>query len=214
MNRIIWMFSAAMIAMASMASAQSQRIGVTGGVNISNFNGISNASTKNGSIIGGFIEYDLGGLAIQPEVLFSEKGAKGSTTVPFGSQQYTWTANYVEVPVLLKLDVLNLTILPMNVDVYAGPDFAFNVSSQQEATDYGPPPIPVTVTTDEKSNTRPFDFNIAVGGGPNLDLGLMTVGAELRYTFGTGSAFKSGGTGMPFGNAKNGVWSIMASVGF
>ncbi len=66
----------------------------------------------------------------------------------------------------------------------------------------------------EKGNTNPFDFNIAVGGGPNLDLGLTTVGVELRYTFGTGPAFKNGGSGTPFGDAKNGVWSIMASAAF
>jgi len=208
MRRSTWIIAALMLLIGTV-NAQSQKLGVTGGVNISNFNGIGNATTKNGVIIGAFAEYDfIGGFAIQPEVLFSMKGAKGSTTTPTVTQS-TWTANYVEVPILLKYDVLSLNILPMNVDLYAGPDFAFNVASKDE-TSLGT----VSQTTDEKSNTQPFDFNIAVGGGPNLNLGPMTVGAELRYTFATGSVFKSGASSAQFGSAKNGVWSIMASVGF
>ena len=209
MKRIIFVIASVMFASLGAAYAQSQRIGVTAGVNIANVNGISNATTKNGMIIGGFIEYDfMGGFALQPELLFSMKGTKEPSPTS-STAQYTWTSNYVEVPVLLKFDVLTVPILPVNVDLYAGPDFAFNVASKNEASSGN-----TSTTTDMKSSTRPFDFNIAVGGGPNLDLGLAKVRVELRYTFGTGSAFKSGGSGNPFGDAKNGVWSIMASAAF
>jgi len=207
MKRIIFVIVGLMIVSGSVTNAQSRRIGITGGVNIANFNGISNATTKNGIIIGGFVEYDfIGGFVLQPELLFSMKGAKKPSTSS-STTRYTWTANYIELPVLFKFDVVSVPILPVNVDLYAGPDFAFNVASRNEATSGN-----TTTTTNEMSNTRPFDFNIAVGGGPNLDIGLAKVGVELRYTFGTGSAFKNGST--PFGNAKNGVWSIMASAGF
>ena len=135
------------------------------------------------------------------------KGAKGTTSQGLlTTSQTTWTANYIEVPILFKFDIIAVPILPVRVDVYAGPDFAFNVLSRNETT-YGG----IVTTTDEKDNTHPFDFNIAVGGGPNVDLGVTKVGIELRYTFGTGPAFKNGGSGNPFGDAKNGVWSVMAS---
>ena len=209
MKPVAWVIVMTVVVLAGAAEAQTQMIGVTAGVNIANVNGIGNATTRNGVIVGAFIEDDfIGGFAIQPEILFSGKGAKTTTSNPLVTQS-TWTANYVEVPILLKYDFLSLPVVPLNVDLYAGPDFAFNVASKSETTYAG-----LVTTTDEKGNTQPFDFNIAVGGGPNIDLGLAKVGVELRYTFGTGSAFKSGGSGNPFGDAKNGVWSIMASAAF
>ncbi|MCL5268543.1 MAG: hypothetical protein M1469_10635, partial [Bacteroidetes bacterium] len=72
----------------------------------------------------------------------------------------------------------------------------------------------VTTTTDGSGETHPFDFNIAVGGGPNINLGTVNIGAEVRYTFGTGPVFKNSLPTKPFADVKNGTWSIMASVGF
>lgn len=216
MKRMAWIIMPVVIGL--MVANVDAQTGVTGGVNISNLNGIGSATTRNGVIAGVFTEYGIvPGLALQPEVLFSVKGASSSNQSVAGPvpavgnpvPRYDLTLDYVEVPVLLKLMVLDIPILPANVDVYAGPDFAFNVASNEKTSYAG-----VTTTTDETKNIRPFDFNIAVGGGPNLDLGSMTVGAEVRYTFGTSPVLKNQNVTNVFNNAKNGVWSIMASVGF
>ncbi len=221
---IAWVVVIAMIGLTSASvNAQVQKIGVTGGVNIANFNGATGISSSNGLIIGGFVRYDLiGGLALEPEVLFSMKGGSGTyypvitfsahPLVPLiaaSSGKYTWTLNYVEIPVLLRFNVLSVPVLPVSIGLFAGPDFAFNVVSKNKMTVNG-----VTTTTDEAGNTRAFDFNIAVGGGPNIDLGLTTLSVELRYTFGTGTVFKSGGVPPYLRNARNGVWSVMASATF
>ncbi len=200
--------------MVANANAQSSKIGVTGGVNISNLNGISGASTKDGLIIGAFVEYDLvAGLSLEPEVLFSMKGAKWQSQTgaqgPFAPPVVNTTLNYVEIPILLKFKVLTFPVLPADIDVFAGPDFAFNVASKNEFTELG-----ITTTSDESKNTYPFDFNIAVGAGPTVDLGPISIGAEVRYTFGTSPVFKNQTVGSVLSNSKNGVWSIMASVGF
>ncbi len=186
---------------------------------MSRFNGVGDVSTRDGMIVGGFMEYDfVGGISLQPEILFSMKGASGTYTgnqlslrpsPVVSGEQYDWVLNYVEIPVLIKFNVFSLTVLPLGVDLYAGPDFAFNVASQNKTTLGN-----VTTTTDETGNTRPFDFNIVVGGGPNFDLGLMTLGVEARYTFGTGPIFKDGNLEAPASDTKNGVWSIMASAAF
>ncbi|MCL5021722.1 MAG: PorT family protein [Bacteroidetes bacterium] len=202
--------------MVANADAQSSKIGVTGGWNISSLNGISKTSTRSGLIIGGFVEYDLApGLALQPEVLFSMKGGSTTSQPPLLTQtgtvpsKYDLTLNYVEVPVLLKLTVFSIPILPADIDLFAGPDFAFNVASKEKNTFAG-----LSTTINESKDTRPFDFNITVGGGPNLNLGLLTLGVEARYTFATSPVFKNQTVSGVFGNARNGVWSIMASVGF
>ena len=216
MRRTKWIVILAIIGFISVNNARSQSLGITGGVNIANFNGIKNATTKNGMIIGGFINYGfIGGVSLQPEVLFSVKGASatvspdGSTVLGQLGEHYSWTLSYIEVPILLKMDVLDVPILPVNVDIYAGPDFAFNVGSKYETTSGG-----ITTTSDGSGETHRFDLNIAVGGGPNINLGTVTIGAEVRYTFGTGPVFKNSLPTKPFANVENGTWSIMASVGF
>lgn len=203
------------------ANAQSQTIGVTGGLNISNFNGINGASAKNGLIIGGFMRYNLiQGLALQPELLFSMKGASVdfSATPPAAigttPNRIDWTLNYIEVPILVRLDVFSIPIIPAAIDLYAGPDIAFNVASKKKTVVDISNAATETSTVDESKNTQPVNFNIAVGGGPHVDLGPMTVGVDVRYTFGTASPFKGLPAGSYFKNTKNGTWSIMASVGF
>ena len=124
-------------------------------------------------------------------------------------ERFDWTLNYIEIPLLVKFNVLSVPLLPLDVDLYAGPYFAFNVASKNESTLGN-----VTTTTDEAGNTHTFDFNIVVGGGPNFDLGLMTLGVEARYTFGTGNAFNDGNPEAPGSGTRNGVWSIMASATF
>lgn len=219
MKRLAWMIMPVFFLFAGGAAAQSQKMGITAGVNMSQFNGVGNVSTKNGVIVGGFVEYDfVGGISLQPELLFSMKGASGTYTrnqlslqpsPVVSGEQYDWVLNYVEIPVLIKFNVLSMPILPFGVDLYAGPDFAFNVASQNKTT-LGD----ITTTTNQAGNTRPFDFNILVGGGPNLDLGFTTLGVEVRYTFGTGSVFKAENLEAPSSDTKNGVWSIMASAAF
>ncbi len=213
MKHLLWMMIPVVIGLSNCIEADAQTFGVTGGLNIANLNGVNGASPKDGVIIGGFAEYGLiGGLTLQPEVLFSMKGVKEEPvgTFPVGAGTSEWTLNYIEVPVLLKVDVLTFPVLPVNVDLYAGPDFAFNVVSENKSSFGG-----VTLITNESGGTRPFDFNITVGGGPNIDLGPMSLGVELRYTFGTNSPFKNEfAAALPDGGGKNGVWSIMASAAF
>lgn len=213
MKRIMLIVMPMVIGLGIYRDARAQSLGVTGGLNIASLNGVDGTWPKDGLIVGGFAEFGLvGGMALQPEVLFSMKGVNGKPvgTQPVGAGPYEWTLNYVEVPILLKFDVLTIPVLPVDVDLFAGPDFAFNVTSENKSSFGG-----VTFTTNESGNMRPFDFNITVGGGPNIDLGPVALGVELRYTFGTNSPFKNEfAAALPDDGGKNGVWSIMASAAF
>ncbi len=215
MKRIKWLALALLTGVIlNSAVARAQELGITGGLNIASLTGHPYSSSRDGLIIGGFARYDLAaGLSLEPELLFSMKGASGTVntlgTVPVSvPKTSTLTMDYIEIPVLLRMNLFSLPILPIGFDIFGGPDFAFNVYSKGKSTVYYPAGTEI-VTTDESGNTRPFDFNIAVGGGPHIDLGPMTLGVEVRYTFGTGHAFRSGA-----GDWNNNVWSIMASAGF
>lgn len=133
----MWIMMSLVTGFWSYSDAGAQTFGVTGGLNIANLNGVDGTSPKDGIIFGGFAEYGLAsGLAIQPEVVFSMKGVNGKpagTAVPVGAGPYEWTLNYVEVPILLKVDVLAFPVVPLDVDLFARPDVAFNVASENKS---------------------------------------------------------------------------------
>lgn len=196
------------------ANAQIPSFGVKAGLNLANVYGrdaskpFPGNEIKPGLVVGAYMTYSFVPLlSIQPEVLFSMKGTKGTQTPPYSTVpiDYTQTFNYIEVPVLLKLNLPVGPALPFSPTLFAGPDFAFNVASKEELTYQG---APSSVTMDTKYLTRSFDFNVAVGLGGTIGIGPANLGLELRYTFGTGSLLKAGE-----GNVKNGVFAVMASVG-
>ena len=68
MKRIVWIIMSAQLVYAGSVNAQTQKTGITAGVNMSQFNGAGRVSTKDGLIIGGFLEYEfVGGVSLQPE---------------------------------------------------------------------------------------------------------------------------------------------------
>ncbi len=188
------------------ATAQAQfdlKFGATAGLNFANVSGNDvppGAGTKTGLVIGGFMIYNFAPMfGLQPEILYSMKGTSGATQ----GASYTISANYIEVPVLLKYYIPLAPGAPVSADIYAGPDFAFNVAASEDVT-YNSQ----TTTTDLKSNTKGFDFGLAFGGGVGFNLGASTLGVELRYTLGTGTVATDGT------DIKNGVFALLASITF
>src|SRR5215210_1399455 len=94
--------AAALIAVASVASAQGLRFGVKAGVTLAELHeDISGETTpfdfRSGLVAGGFVSWPLGSrLELQPEVLFTQKGAKISQ----GGGTLTQKLDYLDVPVL------------------------------------------------------------------------------------------------------------------
>ncbi len=196
------------LCLSAAASAQVPKFGGEVGLNFANING-SDASnyypgngTRTGLLIGGFMRYDFAPLfAVQPEVLYSMKGTSGSTTVNGAGVSYTAVANYIEVPVFLKFKVPLAPKTPVGLDIYAGPDFAFNVASSLTVSSGDQ-----TQTTDESNNTNGFDFNIAFGTDVSFGVGPTALGVGLRYSLATGTSDKTGG------DVRNAVLALIASV--
>ena len=163
----------------SRSDAQNSRIGATAGYNISNFSGMKGMSSRPGVVVGGFVQYNfVGGFSIQPELLFSMEGASGFpplTAYPVGAGPDNLIFNYVEVPILWKYNIFTSPVLPLILDLYAGPDFAFNVASRDKSSIMGN-----GFDSNNSSLTHPFDFDIAVGGGPTLNLVNVSLGVEVK----------------------------------
>jgi hypothetical protein len=114
--------------MASMTYAAQAQEGVAVGLKIgTNYSNVYDskgedfeADAKFGLAAGAFISIPFGQyLGIQPEVLFSQKGFKGTGTMFGSTYDLTRTTNYIDVPLLVAIKPTgSLTLL-------AGPQFSF-----------------------------------------------------------------------------------------
>lgn len=115
--------AAALAVCAATASAQEPvTLGVKAGLNFSTINideevEFFEASTRTGLVVGLFASAPLTPrIALQPEVLYSQKGAK------FDDADATLNLDYLEIPVLADI---RLTEGPARVSFMVGPSFAF-----------------------------------------------------------------------------------------
>lgn len=175
-----------LLVLCSSLFAQKFQLGLKGGVNISNFNGLNweNADTKArvGFLGGAFINLMLGdNFSITPEALFSSQGAKVSQA----GNERNLKVSYVSVPVLLKYR--------FNGGFYieAGPQVSFKVN---ENTDN----LPIDAFA------RNLDLAIDAGLGYHSNMGL---GIGARYVAGLSKVgdFDAGTLDPDF---KNGVAQI------
>jgi len=175
---IVCLACVAVLAGSAVASAQ-----VTGGVkvglNAANMSvsqaGISNSpGNREALVAGGFLEIPVvRRVAIQPEALFTMKGSESSFNVPGVSGSSVVKLTSLDVPVLLRVDVLTHgTVIPY---AYAGPNIGFLLSAKSHATVSG-----TVHDEDIKGDLKNTEFGIAVGGGVRFGRLL----AEVRYTHG------------------------------
>lgn len=145
----------------SVAQAQEIDFGIKGGVNFASLNGddVDGLDSRTGFHLGVLAEIGLTEqFAIQPEVLYSAKGAEDG--------DMTWKLDYVSVPVMAKYYVIE------GLSIEAGPYVAFNVKSEAEMNGE---------TVDLKDGTESTDFGAGVGLGYSLPMGVFFQG---RYAFG------------------------------
>ena len=94
--------------------------GVKGGLNFSNIYSTKlNTDFKQGYHVGAYAKFNLIILAVQPELLFSQRGYKESNVKDV-------TLNYIDIPVMLKLK-----IFPM-ITLDAGPQFSYLINESIE----------------------------------------------------------------------------------
>ena len=114
---------AAMLVLPQTAAA-GVKFGIKGGANIANVNGdftetIADWKSSVGFCAGIFLELNFGRiLTIQPEVLYTMKGADAGT----GKLKF----DYIEIPVLLKIRIPMGSVHPF---IFAGPAFGFNLKA-------------------------------------------------------------------------------------
>lgn len=112
-------------------------IGIKAGTNYSNVWDESGddfvANGKFGLVGGAFLGIPLGEyIGIQPEVLVSQKGFKGSGNIPLlGAYEYTRTTTHLDIPIQLQLKPSQF------FTIVAGPQYSYLMSTKREFTTGG-----------------------------------------------------------------------------
>jgi hypothetical protein len=118
---------------------------------------------KAGFVVGAGYNIQLGNFAIQPELLFIQKGSEQERSYSYGPypvmQTTKLTLNYLELPVLFKY-----FFGPDALRFYAqfGPSFAVGLGgsgSYQLTEDFGNGPVTISSDVKVKFESRPVDYN-------------------------------------------------------
>jgi hypothetical protein len=188
-------------------SALSPKIGVRGGINLSNMfvDDVSDENMKLGVNVGVFAKLPLTrGFSIQPELNYSSKGAKQNyNNFIQGEGEYRFNLNYVELPVLAVFN------LGENFNIHAGPYIAYLASVNiKDLNDDG--------TIDKIADLNAENFNridYGLSGGIGVDVGNFGFGA--RYNYGLREIGKSGSlSGELTKNSRNSAISLYIALGF
>lgn len=187
-------------------NAQEVKFGVKGGGNISNFSGdVEGFNSRVGFNIGAFAEIKLSDkFALQPEVLFSQQGAKlkiaGTFYDGYNSEYIRTTLNYnlgyINVPVMFKYYAAK------NFAVEVGPQIGFLASAKGKAKHEG---VTSEISIKDFYETIDFGFNF----GASYDF-TKNIFVEARYNLGISNIAQNeiGDTS----KVHNGVFSI--SMGY
>jgi len=182
---------AALAMVARLAGAQanvapSPRYGIVGGLNLASLSdepGLGNRTAFNGGVMLSLPVSN--GFAIQPELLYTMKGASEASNGVSGAAKI----NYLELPVLMRYDIpVSGGVRPL---VYAGPSVALKTGCSIEATDgtahvsfscedavreVGDPGTSLTFAN--------ADVGGVVGGGLAFDVGARQLTIGVRYELG------------------------------
>lgn len=171
---------------ANQAQAQAG-FGIRGGLNIANLNDTdADVDSRTGLMVGVYANYLIPNspVVIQPEVLYTQKG--------YEQNDNTVKLDYIEIPVLAKFNFI--TDGSFTPNVYFGPSIGFNVNAEAEND---------VVEVGFEDSVNDTEFGVVVGGG--VDFGRIDLG--VRYGAGLTEVVDGG-------DAKNGVFSITAGIGF
>jgi hypothetical protein len=211
-------------------------IGFKGGVSFARFQGedISyDVDTKNGFTVGGFLTVNVNNyLAIQPEILFVQKGTNGSVSafefswwhgVSYHEGYWEDRLSYLETPVLVKLKIPTGTRI--EPDLYVGPSLAIKLMAEEkwESTFSDSNDVLLGDSSgveDIGNRIKDIDFGVVVGGNLKINVSFAKVFADIRYSLSLTRIDKA--MAVPeskigtygFSNMRNKVVAVTAGVAF
>lgn len=172
-NAVLALFLAVLVSPAAL-DAQGIRLGPTIGLNSATLGGddAEGVDSRISWLLGGFVNFDLSpNFALQPELLYSRKGAK----LDFDGDQATLAVDYIEIPVLAQIRFPSQGVTPYFL---VGPALSFKSGCEAQVESGG---TEVSVDCSEIDvNLKDTDFSLI--GGVGIEVRNFT--ASLRYDYG------------------------------
>ncbi|MFN8668773.1 MAG: porin family protein [Gemmatimonadaceae bacterium] len=189
----------------SRAGGSSLRVGIIGGASSATIGGkdADDADRRTGFLAGAYLVKPIAGsLALRPELLLSQKGAKTTLVEEDITAEAELKLTYIDVPVLLQFEPSAASAVRPHV--YAGPSFGFKSNCKLEATAGDQSG---SIDCDSDFDLKSFDLGGVVGAGIGFPLGGIGATVGARYQHGFSDIAKDA-------TVKNRVFSIYGSVEF
>ena len=189
----------------AMASAAPKIIGkgLKAGINVSRILGGDISEfwvSKTGLAVGGFLVIGINEhLAIQPEILFSQKGAiYENIEVDYAS---SISLSYVDVPILVNFYVPMSAGAKFRPYLFTGPSLSLKIRGRIKSSAQG------VTTESEAQNMRAGGLGLMIGAGLNIDVGGGKIGIDVRHSWSLASTIIDE-------DAKTNFLSILLSYSF
>ena len=182
-RRLLLVALVCLSAFAGVAGAGGVSFGIKGGFAVS---GITETpeeweqakKMKPGLVLGLVMPYEWdNGFALQPELLYAEKGAGANLYEGYVDVDVTLNVNYIEIPLLAKYTFRRDSSFRPNI--FAGPFFAYSLSSELKAS------VGIfSAGIDFSSLTHVTDWGAILGAGFAVKTKNGVVTFDARYTRG------------------------------
>ncbi|MEN9906995.1 MAG: hypothetical protein RLZZ540_136 [Bacteroidota bacterium] len=188
------------------AQTLSPSVGIKGGVNFSNLytEDVDDNNILTSFNAGLYVNLPVSsGVSIQPELNFSRKGSELVYDNAFASGTTRIKLNYLEMPVLLKLNVTP------NFNIHFGPYAAYLIDGKatNESND-GSFNFEDNISNDDLNK---WDYGLS--GGVGLDFGSTSLGVRYNYGLQTiGKERNFGGSTYTFPDSKNSALSVYLGI--
>lgn len=185
-----------MVLSLSAVKAQEARMGVKGGLNISNLY-VDNVNDENSrlgfnvGLYGQILSNEF--FAIQPELLYTTKGSKNEYD-GFVDQDVKFNLNYLEVPVLAVFKLGE--VAELHAGGYGSYLLGANVSYAGDLINGG--------EELDRDNFKSYDYGLV--GGLSLNFGNVQIGT--RYNYGFVKLAKTDNAKTVLGDSKNSVAQV------
>ena len=188
--------------MYAQSSSDQLHFGVKAGANYSNMYDSQNkeytADGKIGFAAGAFVSIPIGTyFGIQPELLFSQKGFKATSTVLGNDVSLTHTTSYIDLPIFLAVKPSEI------ITILVGPQYSFLMKQK----DVFSSPITDITTIDDFDNDNLRKNTLCLVTGLDINLNSVVVGARVGWDL-----FDNNGDGTSTTPRYKNVWA-QATVG-
>lgn len=196
-------FVLASVTRVALAQDNGLRVGIKGGLNVTNLwtDEVSDDNARYGFHVGVYTQlFESDVFAIQPEILFSTKGAKFEDDADGFEGSLDFNMNYLDIPVLAVFKLGDAA------EIHVGPYFGYLLSAKANIDG----DIDFEEDNIDRSNFKTWDYGISAGVGFNA--GPVQIGA--RYNYGLQKIADSDEAEFVLGDAKHSNAQLYISFNF